>query len=141
MSNKDVWVSTRDVRIASTRGHVINMVAGEPKTLPSKMAEAALAQGCVRAADAESAVAALQKAAAKLKAQAQAEADEGDKLPTDAEAKAALVAALETINARENADDYTKHGTPKVDVVNELAGEPHAFKANEIYEAWVELTS
>lgn len=133
-SLKDVWVSTRDVRVASTHGHVIHMVAGEPKRIPARMTKAALEAGCIQAEGAEAAMNALQKAAAKLKASEVPEA-------TGEEQKAALLAALNTINARENADDYTKHGTPKVEVVNELAGEGFSFKANEIYEAWVELTS
>lgn len=97
-------VSLRDVRIANTSGHCINMVAGEPKTVPGPLVDDALNLGCVPA---DSRVYEDHKAKLERKMKEEAELAEN------------LIAGIDILVRRNNFDDFTPTGHPKIDVLAE----------------------
>lgn len=98
-------VSLRDVRVVNTSGHCVLMKAGEPTRIPGALVETALSLGCVPA---DSTV--YEDHKSKL-----------ERLERERKALVeTLIAGVDTLVRRNQFEDFTPTGHPKIDVLAEI---------------------
>ncbi len=106
------WKSLRDVTVRTTKGHVVSLEAGVPKTLPDEISDELMLAGCIPVGEDRE----VEDPAPEF--------DRGEAIRT----------AIEQIVEADDDDAFTGDGVPRVNVVSSFAGVK--VSKDEVIAAW-----